>query len=239
MNSDELREYIEEKLEPVAGQVAFLPWLQMRVPVHVAGVDFVPYRDQNGEVNEVHRDAESSLTMIFSSYVDRNNEPVECPVIATIPGRGWNVRDEDFEAVSWAARLLFLACLAANEYYVDGGGNYINSIPFRPVWQRFSGSPFIALTSRRRYGHSTNGGYKHGEVKFNLPLQCRLDWTNVDEAFLKALDAADASSKSKTIEALKTALPYVELANTDDDLMNRGASGSRSSTRCIATACLM
>ena len=42
----------------------------------------------------------------------------------------------------------------------------------------------------------------------------------MDEAFLKALDAANASSTSKTIEALKTALPYVELANTDDDLMN-------------------
>src|SRR5579864_6778899 len=60
--------------------------------------------------------------MIFSSYVDRDNEPVEHPVIATIPGRGWNLPDEDFEPVSWATRLLFLACLAANEYYVDGGG---------------------------------------------------------------------------------------------------------------------
>jgi hypothetical protein len=43
MNSDELREYMKERPEPVAGQVAFLPWLQMRAPVHVAGVDFVPY----------------------------------------------------------------------------------------------------------------------------------------------------------------------------------------------------
>ena len=62
------------------------------------------------------RGAESSLTMIFSSYVGRDNKPVERPVIAAIPGRGWNLRDEDFETVSWAARLLFLACLAANEY---------------------------------------------------------------------------------------------------------------------------
>ena len=42
---------MKEKSEPVAGQVAFLPWLQMRAPVHVAGVDFVPYKDKKGEVN--------------------------------------------------------------------------------------------------------------------------------------------------------------------------------------------
>ena len=41
MKSDERREYMKEKPEPVAGQVALLPWVQVRAPVHVAGVDCV------------------------------------------------------------------------------------------------------------------------------------------------------------------------------------------------------
>jgi hypothetical protein len=150
MNSDELREYHEGEAGNCRRPGGVPAVASDAAPVHVAGVDFVPYRDQNGEVNEVFRDAESSLTKIFSSYIDRDNEPVERPVIATIPGRGWNLRDEDFEAVSWATRLLPLVCLTANEYFVHGGGNYISSVPFRAVWQRFSGGPFIALTSRRK-----------------------------------------------------------------------------------------
>lgn len=221
MNLDDLRASESEKALPnVSGQVAFIPWLRLKLPVHIAGVDFVPYRDADGNVSPVFRDAESSLSMIFSSYIDRDNDAIDNLVVATLPGRGWNVADGDFETVAWAARLLFLSCWAANEYFIDGGGHYVNSIPFRPIWQRFSGGPWVALTSRRRYGHSTNGGYEHGKIKFNRPLQCGIDSANVDKPLLQALDAANSAGTSSTIQRLVNALPFVELANTDDDLMN-------------------
>ena len=57
----------------------------------------------------------------------------------------------------------------------------------------------IAVTSRRRYGHSTNDGYKHGEVKFSIPVQCHRDWAKVDEDCLKALDAANASGDARRV----------------------------------------
>jgi hypothetical protein len=220
MNLDELNDQMK-KPAAVAGQVGFLPWLQLKTRVQIAGIDFVPYTTHEGDdVSAVFKDAATSLTMIFSSYVDRDGKPVKSPVIATMLGKGWNLADEDVDTVAWAARLLFLSCLASNEYFVDGGGRYVNSVLFRPVFQRFSGGPWIGLRSRRRYGSSMNGGYQHGEIKFNLPVQCTIEKATVDEAFLRALDAAYASGKSKTMGLLSTALPYVELANTDDDLMS-------------------
>lgn len=208
-----------KKATTIAGQIAFLPWLELKDPVQIAGVEFVPYAGAAGDVSAVFKDAAASLTMIFSSYVNRDGNAVDSPVVATIRG-SWNLSDDDVETVAWAARLLYLSCFAANEYFVDGGGRYVNSVLFRPVFQRFSGGPWIGVTSRRRYGSSLNGGYQHGEIKFNVPIQCTIEKATVDEPLIKALDAAHASVSSKTMGLLSTALPYVELANTDDDLMS-------------------
>src|SRR5436305_12512262 len=78
---------------------------------------------------------------------------------------------------------------------------------------------YISISARRLDGHSMDGGYKHGELTFNLPIQCSLrDNATVDEAFLNALDSANAAGAA-IINRLRTALPFVQLANTDDDFM--------------------
>jgi hypothetical protein len=96
----------------------------------------------------------------------------------------------------------------------------VNSNTFRVVWQNFSGTPdWISLASRRRDGRTSDGGYRHGNVKFTLPLQCSLsNRAVVDQALLAALDSAHIAD-CKTIRRLRYALPFVNLANTDDDQM--------------------
>lgn len=145
-------------------------------------------------------------------------------VVATVPGRGWDLRDDDFEDVRWTASLLFLAAWAKNSYFPHFGGPYTNASAFRVIWQRFTGTPvYIALVSRRRDGRTMDGGYRHGEVTFPMPLQCSVrEPAAVDESFLAALDAAHAAG-SETIQRLKFALPFVSLANTDDDSMEEAA----------------
>ena len=95
--------------------------------------------------------------------------------------------------------------------------------PFRPVWQRFTGSSFIGLVAKRRDGTRQDGGYEHGKIKFDIPLQCVLEDADVDSPFLQALNAANASGASVTIERLKNSLSFVALANTDDELMDHTA----------------
>jgi hypothetical protein len=118
-----------------------------------------------------------------------------------------------------------LTSWASNEYYPPFGGPYINSSNFRWVGQAFSAAvpDYIAVSARRRDGSTTDGGYEHGEFRFNLPPQVSIrEPARIDEPLLAALDAAH-SAGSETLDRLRTALPFVELANTDDDFMTQHA----------------
>jgi hypothetical protein len=207
---------------PVFGQSAFMPWLSLAKSQSVAGVSFVPFMTANGDPSAELSDVAEPLRAIFASYIDRKGKAIRNCVVAVVPNSGWNVRDADFDRVQWAATLLFLACWAANDYFPRFFGPYSNSSSFRLVWQRFGGDPvWVSLVSRRRDGRTIDGGYKHGEVKFSAPLQCRFqDAALIDEGLLAALEADESCV---TMGRLHGALPFVALANTDDDLITGGA----------------
>jgi hypothetical protein len=205
--------------------VLFLPFVRLKTSCTVAGVDFVPLRDADGKVPPVLDGALAALEKILSGYIDRHGEPLDNCVVGTIPGRGWDLDRSDFPVVTWATSLLYLASWSCNDYYPRFGGDYVNSSNFRVVGQAYSGSMpgYIAVSARRRDGSTTDGGYEHGEFKFSLPLQVSIrEAASVDMKLLAALDAANASG-STVIDRLRTALPFVELANTDDEFMTEHA----------------
>ena len=201
--------------------VIFLPFLRMRTGRTVAGVEFLPLRDDDGNVPAALETAVAPLERILSGYVDRQGAPFTNCVVATIPGKGWDLSRNDSPAVMWGASLLFLASWACNDYFPRFGGSYVNSTMFRIIGQAYSGDMpvHIAISARRRDGETLGGGYKHGEVTFNVPVQCSIRETAVfDEDFLAGLSAAVAAD-SAVAGRLRTTLPFVELANTDDDFM--------------------
>ena len=206
---------------PAPHTVVFLPFLRIEKGYSVAGVEFLPLRDPAGRVPLVLQSAVEPLDRILSGYVDRHNDRFTNCVVATIPGKRWDLADSEFAKVEWAASLLFLASWACNEYFPRFGGSYVNATSFRVVVQRFSGDvpSYIAISARRRDGHSMDGGYEHGEFEVNLPLQASIrDHADVDDGFLAALDSA-STKNAAIINRLRTALPFVQLANTDDDFM--------------------
>jgi hypothetical protein len=205
--------------------VMFIPFLRLKNSHRVAGVEFVPLRDQQHRITAFLAPVSGALLKILEGYIDRHGEPFDDCVVATIPGRGWDMTTADFPTVTWASSLLFLASWSENEYFHPFGGQYVNSTAFRAVGQAYTGaSPVnIAVSARRRAGGSLDGGYEHGEFKFNMPVQVSVrDAGDVDEGLLAALDAANAAN-SLTIDRLRSALPFVELANTDDDLITEHA----------------
>lgn len=221
MNLEEMRESAKEAAAREDHIVLFLPYLRLMQKYSVAGVDFVPLRTKDGNVTSGLESAVDALDRILSGYIDRHGKPLQNCVVATITGKGWDIDKEHFPTVRWAASLLFLASWSSNSYYGFGIGNYVNSSNFRLVGQGFRGAApvDIAVSTRRRDGSSTDGGYKHGEFTFSLPLQVSIrDRISVDERFLAALDAAHVAG-TVTIDRLRTALPFVELANTDDEFM--------------------
>jgi hypothetical protein len=221
MKNEDIKNTASEPKSPEQFGIIFMPFVRLKGGQAVAGVEFLPLRDGDGKVPAALESAVAALDRILSGYVDRHGKAFTNCVVATLPGKGWNLTKDDFGTVEWAASLLFLASWACNEYFPRFGGTYVNSSNFRLVGQRFTGSmpTYISISARRRDGRSMDGGYKHGELTFNLPIQCSIrDNANVDDAFLKSLDSANAAG-SAVINRLRTALPFVQLANTDDDFM--------------------
>ena len=205
--------------------VIVLPFLQMCTGHTVAGVEFLPLRDGDGNVPAALETAVAPLKRILSGYVDRQGTPFTNCVVATIPGKGWDLSRDDSPAVMWGASLLFLASWACNDYFPRFRRSYVNSTMFRIIGQAYSGDmpEGIAISARRRDGEILGGGYKHGEVTFNVPVQCSIREPAVfDEDFLAGLSAADAAD-SEVAGLLRTTLPFVEVANTDDDFMTEHA----------------
>jgi hypothetical protein len=215
---------LEEMKEAIRREehiVLFLPYLRLKKNYSVAGVDFLPLRTGDGTVTPGLEAAAEPLDKILSGYIDRHGKSLQNCVVATIPGKGWDIEKSDFPSIRWAASLLFLASWSCNSYYGSGFGHYVNSSNFRLVGQGFRGSMprHIAISTRRRDGSTMDGGYKHGEFKFSVPLQVSIrDEASVDERFLAGLDAAQTAG-GVTMDRLRTALPVIELANTDDEFM--------------------
>ena len=186
----------------------------------------LPLRQKADETsNPVLGDGPAAIAKILSSYRARDNTPIWNCAIATVADRGWDLVEADLPDIRWAASLLFLAAWSPNEYLCKFPGRYVNSSSFRVVGQKWSGPQpiHIALVARKRDGSQWHGGYNHGETRFSLPLQCSLNSPAfVDETLLAGLDKASLE-ESETIERLRFALPFVILANTDDDIIDAAA----------------
>ena len=218
----------QKKAEDSRHFVIFLPFLRMRTGLTVAGVEFLPLRDDDDNVPAALETAVAPLERILSGYVDRKGAKLKNCVVATIPGKGWDLSRDDRPAVRWGASLLFLASWACNDYFprFGGLGSYVNSTMFRIIGQAYSGDmpDYITISARRRDGETLDGGYEHGEVTFNLPVQCSIEEpASFDEGFLAGLSAA-VEADSEVAGLLRTTLPFVELANTDDDFMTKLAA---------------
>jgi hypothetical protein len=172
MKLEELKEAVirEEHI------VLFLPYLRLGKSYRVAGVDFVPLRTKDGKVTSGLESSAGPLDKILSGYIDRHGKPLQNCVVASIPGKGWDIEESDFLSVRWASSLLFLSSWSCNSYYGLEIGRYVNSSNFRLVGQRFRGSMpgYIAISTRRRDGSSMDGGYKHGNS--NSVCLCRFQY---------------------------------------------------------------
>ena len=201
--------------------IFFLPYLRLATGQSIGGVDFLPFRDPDGRVTPHLEGTERALSRILCSYIDRHGNPYDNCVVATLPGRGWDLNRTDGPTIFWSASLLFLASWASNQYFPRFVDSYTNASSFRIVAQAFTGKEpvYMAVGARRRDGNTWDGGYRHGELHFSTPVQCPLrDPVVVDAQLLAALNKALAN-ESATVRRLRTALPFVQLANTDDDVM--------------------
>lgn len=206
--------------------IAFLPWLSLAESVTIAGTEFAPFRDPNGNVNPKLTAIEDTLLKILSSYVDLRGEAVNNFTVVLRDGMapGWDVATDDFENIHWTVSLLSLCSLAQNDYFQPVLARYVNNTMFQLYGQNFTEPvDFISLRAKKRDGGTLVAGHRHGSVKFTVPLQCEsLSIASVDNNLVSAFNHAIAAN-SALIERLRPALSFLNLANTDGDGMIAGA----------------
>lgn len=194
-----------------------LPWLKLASPVTVWKVGFASYKkDQVPALFQPHA---SEIARILTSYCDIKGDPIKECVLGYLDGGDVykNLKTEEVSRVNEAAQLLAFCGLSRNEYFTQLGG-YTNSTTFQVFFQKFSkGSEWIALTIRRRDGETLSGGYKHGEIKFSIPIQCsHFELCQVDQALLEALDKTLAIPDA-LIRRVAQAVSLYNQAHTDSD----------------------
>ena len=210
--------------------VAFMPWLLLESSVSIAGFTFAPFLDRTGITAEPLAGLKDAFPVILSSYCDIQQRPRQtCVAVidqnASDPTEPWNLSEDRIDAVRWAASLLFLASWAGNEYFTPIG-SYVNDTNFQLYLQRFTEPPeYVSLRYRKRDGRVLYGGPKHGQMHSTMPLYASSSQYHVETAFLSGLDAANIAG-SPSVSDLKSVLPLVRLANTDNDVMTLEAEAA-------------
>ncbi len=184
-------------------------------------ISFVPFEVDATNQDESLEGLADSLRTILESYVNFLDRPVrKCTVVVKADrDPSWNLVHGDFEEVQWFTSLLFLAASAENAYFQQLR-QYVNRAMFDLYWQGFTEpTGFITLTARRRDGDLLIAGYKHGQVKFTVPIQAdSREPISPDLGFLQALQVAEAAG-SETTRRLRAALSFFSLASTDSEVM--------------------
>lgn len=200
---------------PASGFVSFLPWLRLPCWVDFNGFKFIRYPDPTGKFPKLE-----FLDRLFSSYRDSHGQPVPdvTLVMCDDSALGWNVPEKHYSEIRQFSKLLFLACISANEYY-NPMASYCCSSQFALVGQRFqSNMEGPAITSRRKDGNSNSFGPTFEELHFiNPPHYKSNGMVDLDIPLLNALVAlykTNLDLKSHILAA--TDLLYLGSSDSND-----------------------
>ena len=86
--------------------ITFLPYARLAARHRVAGVEFLPLRTKTRRLSLALKSAHRPLRRILAGYTSRDGKRLDDCVVATIPGKGWDVDEADAEAINWAASLM-------------------------------------------------------------------------------------------------------------------------------------
>lgn len=202
--------------------ISFLPWLRINEPVRIGRFAFTPFLDRDDQITESVREIGDAVRTIVSGYVDlRGTALRNCVLILDSQVTpSWDLPVSALSEARWAATQLFLAAFSKNEYFSQVK-QYSNSSMFTVYHQSFTlPIDFIAVNSRRRDGSLMVGGYRHGEMKFTIPVYADMtgELPQFDMGLLTALERA-SSNGSAVLNRLRAALSFLSLANTDSDAM--------------------
>lgn len=198
--------------------ICILPWIHFDKIYEVNGARLLPYPQHNFPA-----DFRTALEEVLSSYKEIQGESISQCTIVSLSNKQpeWCLDGEsdDLDKIQECLSLFFLAAMSCNNYFSQDS-TYSNSSAFQPIFQNLTIPPRgHAVRYRRRDGFIEDSGYKHGDLKYSRPLECKSLKPKIDGELLLALDKA-ANKNDELYRRLLVSLSFFRLANTDQSHMS-------------------
>lgn len=198
--------------------ICILPWVHFDEDYRVNNTRLLRYPEYDFEDS-----FKENLKEILKSYRElKGNEIKKCTIVAVenaSPEWNLNIDKGDLKKIQSDLSLFFLSSISKNKYFVEHS-NYTNSTAFQPVFQSFI-IPIQdqVIQYRRRDSMLLDGGYKHKDLKYSRPLECKSLRPKMDKDFLIALSEL-AKGNNKLYRRILGSIFFVQLANTDQPQMS-------------------
>lgn len=164
-----------------------LPWLKLGCDFEMGKYLFLIWPRKDNRFGEFAESLDNICGMY--KYVDGSVEKPQTIMIDKSRPPFERVGGEEGQAFQEAVVLLTVALIGENEFF-SNFGNYVNSSLTELHFQNFSiGEDWIAFTSYKRDGSTTDMGYKFNEITVSTPPGCRTrtGCKKVEQAWLNAL----------------------------------------------------
>ncbi|MDH5668803.1 MAG: hypothetical protein OEY86_12395 [Nitrospira sp.] len=195
----------------------FLPWCRIEKTYSVGEITIIPIR-QGDPVSDLPLETLQTIHKILSGYKDLEGRSVrhfaiiqyeEFDALADLTG-------DQFQTMNDCLQLSCLAGLAKRAYF-NPMGPYCNTDCFISYGQRYTGSQFTALSSRRRDGQ-TSAMYPLSKIAMSMPVHISNAGSVVlDDALLLALTDFRKSADPDEWGRWQNAIACFNQANTDNE----------------------
>lgn len=194
--------------------VVLLPWLKLGTDLEMGKYQFLLWPRKDNKFGEFAESLNSICGMY--KYLNGRVESPQAIMIDKSRDLFERVEGQERQAFQEAVTLLTTALIGENEFF-SGVGNYVNSSLTELHFQNFSiGEDWVAFTSYRRDGSTSDMGYKFDEITVSAPPGCRIHTgcRKVEKAWLDTL--GKTLEKSKPLDRLVIeASDLFRQANTD------------------------
>ncbi len=194
-----------------------LPWLKLGCDLRISKYLFLKWPRQDDKFGEFTQSLNGICGMY--KYIDGQVESPQTIMMDSSLALFERVEGEERQAFQEAVTILTAALIGENEFFT-GFGNYVNSSLTELHFQNFSiGEDWVAFTSYKRDGYTTDMGYEFNEVTISTPPGCRT------RTGCKGIDQAWLDTLGKTLEK---STPLDRLVIEGADLFRQSSTDSPS-----------
>ncbi|MBY5660916.1 hypothetical protein [Rhizobium leguminosarum] len=202
----------------VKGRIAFLPWTSIGQKISLLGFAFQPITLEEISAFTGPEIAEEAAAAI-RTHVDQAGKPVEGCTLVLRPRSAvpWDIPDNSWRRLAWAAELLAFGALAEQRFLVNPVFSpHMNAAMFRPVNHAVTaGSPFFSVFYPRRGGGLRVGGRSATNTVFQQPYQVEgTKCGRINNRLIRAILQAERMSPA-IFNAVQSALDLWLLANSE------------------------